>query len=61
LLQSSPEFQLLASTFFGIRRTRRRTTLPWGLLPLRRLRREQRPTLGLPHPAVLRLQAFSTS
>lgn len=35
--------------------------LPWGLVLLDAFRSRQRPTPGLPHPAVLRLQAFSTS
>jgi hypothetical protein len=35
--------------------------LPWGFVPFDAYRSEQRPTPGLPHPAVLRLQAFSTS
>lgn len=38
----------------------RRTTLP-GFYPLRRFWYGKRPTSGLPHPTVLRLQAFSTS
>jgi hypothetical protein len=35
--------------------------LPWGLSPYDACRSGQRPTPGLPHLAVLRLQAFSTS
>jgi len=35
--------------------------LPWGLVPYDAFRSRQRPTPGLPHPAVLRLQAFSAS
>jgi hypothetical protein len=35
--------------------------LPWGLVPYDACRSRQRPTPGLPHLAVLRLQAFSTS
>jgi hypothetical protein len=35
--------------------------LPWGLVPYDAYRSRQRPTPGLPHPAVLRLQVFSTS
>jgi len=35
--------------------------LPWGCAPYDASRSGQRPTPGLPHPAVLRLQVFSTS
>jgi hypothetical protein len=43
------------------RNGRQRTALPWGFFPYDVLRRKQRPLPGLPHPAMLRLQAFSTS
>jgi hypothetical protein len=35
--------------------------LSWGSAPYDAFRNRQRPTPGLPHPAVLRLQVFSTS
>jgi hypothetical protein len=38
-----------------------RTALLWGFSPYDVSRRGQRPTLGLPHLAALRLQVFSTS
>jgi hypothetical protein len=40
---------------------RTRAALPWGLVPFDAHRSRQRPTPGLPHPAVQRLQVFSTS
>jgi hypothetical protein len=42
-------------------KARQLSALPWGFLPYNVSRCEQRPAPGLPHPTVLRLQAFSTS
>jgi len=39
----------------------RRATLPWDFVPFDVCSHEQRPTPGIPIPAVLRLQVFSTS
>jgi hypothetical protein len=41
--------------------SRDRAALPWGLVLYDACRSGQRPTPGLPHPAVQRLQVFSTS
>jgi hypothetical protein len=40
---------------------RTRAALPWGLVPYDALRSGQRLAPGLPHPAMRRLQVFSTS
>jgi hypothetical protein len=42
-------------------KTLQRTALPWGFFPYNVSKRRQRRTSGLPHPTLLRLQAFSTS
>lgn len=43
------------------KRLRTQVALPWGLVPYDACGSGQRPTPGLPDPAVLRLQVFSTS
>jgi hypothetical protein len=59
---SSPRSAFLVSrACYRARNGRQRTALPWGFFPYDVFRRKQRPMLGLPHPTMLRLQAFSTS
>jgi hypothetical protein len=63
--RSESDLSVLArSAFCGAETTSqlsRANILPWGLVLFDAFRSGQRPTPGLPHQAVLRLQALSAS
>lgn len=61
LIESRPEPRCPAGSGAKAPGAGNLVTLPWGLAPYDAYRKQQRPTPGLPHLAVLRLQAFSAS